>query len=139
MRKLLQEDAITNSIKSQKQMWGFIVAIFFIITKIIIPLIRLIIDRKWYRQIAIAVVFCAITWVGIAVPSLIIALWYDILGGWAILISIPFYTVCVPYAIYKAIGVTKRIWRYFHRNDSRHCSPTNPYAPSELYDYEDED
>ena len=133
----LQEDAIANTMNAQKSMWAMLAGIFFIFTRIIIPLVKIIIKRKWYRQIATVLVFAPIVWLGVVIPTGVYVLLYELIGNFSLIIAIPLYIICVLLALYYAVRIAQRMWKHFRANDSQHGSPTNPHAPPEIIEYYD--
>ena len=125
-----QENAIENTIKADKSMW----AMAFFLFKILFFLVRFIIRRKLYRQIFTLLVFFTFTLLGIIPASVIHWTLYENIRNFNHLFAIPLYVIFVPIGIYVAIRLIKKMWRYYRKNDMKFGSPTNPHAPSELYE-----
>ena len=108
----LQEDAINNTKSAERIVW---VALFFIFTRLLIPIIKHSIKHRW--------VFVLI---GLTIAHIIHFMMYGSMGSLANWLSVPVYLIFGALGTWVTIRMRKRM------KVGRRGVPTNPIIPKEL-------
>jgi len=110
--------------------------IFAICTVMLIPLIKLIIRKRWYRQIFTILVALGFPFLGLMIGGIVAEEMTNFND--TIILSIAGIGALIGLII--AIPTIRKMWRYYRRNDRRSgwtknkSNPANPTAPTGMYD-----